>query len=154
MTADTSHLRVLERLVLLAKEHPDVLSSVSQALQESHPDLWSEAKEMDQDDPMFVGSEMAPSVAKDSSGVARVQGSVVAVWEIVRAFRKSGSVQALMAVFPGLTEREIRAALAYAGREPDEVGAQIQAFEDFRSQMNRRRDSHEFAVASVSSWQA
>jgi len=72
-------------------------------------------------------------VEKDAAGVARLAGTQVAVWEVVRAFRKLGSVGDLKAKYTSLTETELRAALAYAGRHPDEVGEAIQAYEEVSS---------------------
>lgn len=71
-------------------------------------------------------------VVKDEKGVARIVDSQIAVWEIVRAFRKLGSVSALKESYGGLSERELRTALAYYGQNPDEISAQIAKYEEFR----------------------
>lgn len=72
-------------------------------------------------------------VQADANGTARIVDSQVPVWEIVRAFRKLGSVDALKAKYVGLSERELRTALLYAGRFPDEISAQIARYEEFKS---------------------
>lgn len=123
-----------EELPLTALEHGDLTLSdcagrlgVDQAelqiKQESYRTLLCEANEF-------------PMIAKDSQGTARVKGTMVAVWEIVRKFRKAASVLDLKESFPSLTELELRSALAYAGRHPDEVQAHIAAYEELRKQAN------------------
>lgn len=71
-------------------------------------------------------------VVKDEKGIARIVDSHVAVWEIVRAFRKLGSVSALKDSYGGLSERELRTALAYYGQNPDEISGQIAKYEETR----------------------
>ncbi|MES1147427.1 MAG: hypothetical protein ABUL49_01625 [bacterium] len=76
--------------------------------------------------------EASELVVKDERGVARIIDSNIAVWEIVRAFRKVGSVTALKEGYAGLSERELRTALAYYGQNPDEISAQIAKYEETR----------------------
>lgn len=73
------------------------------------------------------------AIVHDIKGVARLREARVPVWEIVRAFRKVDSVAELQLVFPKLSESEIRAALSYTGRNPDEIAAQISAYEEIAS---------------------
>jgi uncharacterized protein (DUF433 family) len=71
-------------------------------------------------------------IHKDERGVARIRATQVAVWEVVRTFRTLGSVEELKAKFVVLTEGELRAALAYAGQNPDEISAQINRYEEYK----------------------
>lgn len=71
-------------------------------------------------------------VSLDVQGVARLRGTIIPVWEIVRAFRKVGSVTELALLFPSIPESSLRAALQYCGRHPDEIAAQIQNYESRR----------------------
>jgi uncharacterized protein (DUF433 family) len=87
-------------------------------------------------------SEEADIVKHDAKGVARVGAPKVAVWEITREFRKVGSVSELHTRFPRLSESEIRAALSYCGRNPDEIAAQISAYEEIAA---RAKAAYPFA---------
>ncbi|MBL8065575.1 MAG: DUF433 domain-containing protein [Chthonomonadaceae bacterium] len=75
-------------------------------------------------------------------GVAHIAGKHVTVWEIVREYRQAGSVDEIRGAFPALTEGELRAALAFAGRNPDEIGSQILAYEEF---VKRSHEAYPFA---------
>jgi uncharacterized protein (DUF433 family) len=82
------------------------------------------------------------TIVHDKTGVARVADKHVAVWEIVREFRRAGSVQSMRASFPSLTELELRTALAYAGRNPDEIAGRIAEYESLQE---RSRSLYPFA---------
>jgi uncharacterized protein (DUF433 family) len=56
----------------------------------------------------------------DAHREARVMGTGLDVWEIVEAYRDFGSVQRMVSETE-LSEREVRLALAYAERYPDEI---------------------------------
>ena len=94
---------------------------------------------------MELGYPLDGVVTKDSQGVAHIAGSPVAVWEIVRVFRRVSSVENLKAAYIGLSERELRTALAYAGKYPDEIGQQIELYEDSR----RAREAYGFSTVTV-----
>lgn len=87
-------------------------------------------------------------VVLDSAKVARIRGSLITVWEVVREFRKLQSVAELRAAFPSVTELELRSALCYAGRHPDEITQQIAKYELMRS---GTKEAYPFAVAAVQS---
>jgi uncharacterized protein (DUF433 family) len=57
---------------------------------------------------------------------------MVAVWEIVREYRKIGSVERLERSFPSLTRGELAAALKYAEHNPEEIENRILRYEDVR----------------------
>lgn len=125
------HPEAFEEMVLLALEHGDLTSAeagvqlgISEAeVSTRHERLRSKV----------CDGEEYSLIAFDGNGVAKVKGTVVAVWEVVRQFRRSQSVAELHAMFPSLTEMEVRSALAYAGRNPDQIHGQIRAFEEFRT---------------------
>lgn len=89
-----------------------------------------------------ASSDESDFISHDAKGIARVGDSHVAVWEIVREFRKVGSVSELNSRFPRLRESEVRAALNYCGRNPDEVAAQISAYEEIAA---RAKAAYPFA---------
>ncbi len=82
-------------------------------------------------------------IVKDDHGVARIVDTHVAVWEIVRVFRRVGSVTELKEAYSSLSERELRAALAYAGNNPDEISVGIAQYEAI---VQRKREAYPFAV--------
>lgn len=64
------------------------------------------------------------------SSVAKLADSRVAVWEIVREYRKLGSVERLTEAFPSLPKSELAAALVYAEKNPAEIENQISRYEE------------------------
>ncbi len=72
--------------------------------------------------------QWAVVVDRDSS-IAKLADSRVAVWEIVREYRKLGSVERLVEAFPTLPKSELAAALTYAEQNPGEIEAQIDKYE-------------------------
>jgi uncharacterized protein (DUF433 family) len=83
------------------------------------------------------------AVVHDEFGkVARLAEGRVAVWEIVREYRKLGSVERLTAAFPWLSTSELAAALSYAEQHPGEVEAQISQYEEI---LEKRRVEYPFA---------
>ena len=72
------------------------------------------------------------AVVYDSeSRIARTAAGIP-VWEVVRAFRRLGSVESLTAAFPALSTAELAVALRYAQEHPAEIEAQIARFEGMR----------------------
>jgi len=82
------------------------------------------------------------TIVKDKNGVAKIDGKPVSVWEVVREYRRTDSVDAMKGAFGSLTECEIRAALLYAGRNPDEIGGQIRAYDEV---VERSKAAYPFA---------
>lgn len=81
------------------------------------------------------------AVVRDGK-VARLHDGQVAVWEVVREYRKLGSVERLTASFPSLTPRELAAALKYAEANPEEIESQISRYEEM---LSKRRTEYPFA---------
>jgi uncharacterized protein (DUF433 family) len=82
------------------------------------------------------------AVVQDDARVARLAEGRVAVWEIVREFRKLGSVERLVDAFPALTRGELAAALSYAEKHPQEIEDQICRYE---AALRQRRAEYPFA---------
>lgn len=70
------------------------------------------------------------AVVVDGQCVAKLVESQVAVWEIVREYRKLGSVERLTEAFPSLPKSELAAALVYAEQNPAEIEGQISRYEE------------------------
>jgi uncharacterized protein (DUF433 family) len=83
-------------------------------------------------------------VKKDVGGVARLVSSPVAIWEVVREYRRLGAVDQVLEYMPMLSELDVRAALSYAGRNPDEIGRDIKRYEEH---LERTRAAYPFADA-------
>lgn len=77
--------------------------------------------------------QMEYAVVMDQS-VARLNPSQVSIWEVVRQYRKLGSLERLKEEFPGLTQFELAAALRYAELNPSEIESQIAAYEKRRAE--------------------
>ncbi len=66
----------------------------------------------------------------------------VSVWEIVREWRRLGSIEALRQLFPRLPEADLAAAIGYAKDHPAEIDAQI---DDYEQALARRRAEYPFS---------
>lgn len=80
-------------------------------------------------------------VVDHGSTVAKLVDSRVAVWEIVREYRKLGSVERLTEAFPSLPKSELAAALTYAERNPSEIEDQISKYESI---LQKKRAEYPF----------
>ena len=76
------------------------------------------------------------------SQIARLADSQVAIWEIVREYRKLGSVERLTEAFPSLPKSELAAALVYADEHPSEIEQQISRYEEI---IQKRRSEYPYA---------
>ena len=84
----------------------------------------------------------ARMVVRDERAVARLAEGHVAVWEIVREYRKLGSVERLVGSFASLSRGELAAALKYAEQNPAEIEAAIARYEEL---LAKRRAEYPFA---------
>jgi uncharacterized protein (DUF433 family) len=82
------------------------------------------------------------AVVRDERAVARLAEGHVAVWEIVREYRKLGSVERLVDSFTSLSRGELAAALKYAEQNPGEIEGQIARYEEL---LSKRRTEYPFA---------
>lgn len=89
-------------------------------------------------------SPIAMAVVQDDSHnhVARLADYGIAVWEVVREYRKLGSVERLIEAFPAVPEGQLAAALRYAQANPAEIETLI---ENYESMLARRREEYPFA---------
>lgn len=76
-----------------------------------------------------------------SSNGAKTTGGQVAVWEIIREYRKLGSVERLRESFPSLSEGELAGAFHYADQNKSEIEAKISAYETV---LARKRSEYPF----------
>jgi len=85
----------------------------------------------------------APSEAlievDSTRSAARLVGSGVCVWEVVREYRRIGKVEKMKEVFPDLSNAELHTALAYAEKNPHDIERDIVAYE---AVVQRRRTEY------------
>lgn len=81
-------------------------------------------------------------VRESKAGIAKIAERNIAVWEIVREFRKVGSVDRLRGSFPDLTKKELAVALRYAEAHSTEIEQQIDQYE---AVIERRRSEYPFS---------
>jgi uncharacterized protein (DUF433 family) len=89
-----------------------------------------------------VSVETAVVHDHSSKHVARLVSGQIAVWEIVREYRKLGGLERLRESFPGVAESELAAALRYAQEHPEEIEALI---EEYESVLALRRSVYPYA---------
>ncbi|MDI9641362.1 DUF433 domain-containing protein [Kamptonema cortianum] len=144
-----------ETLTALQQESPDRFDAVLASLRREAPEVFEEICLVAVATGRLTQSECAEILATDTrslgirlachdqaepesssslievgaNGIAKLKGTHVTVWEIAREFRKHDSVKTLNESYAGLTEKELRAALQYAGRNPDEISGQIRDYE-------------------------
>lgn len=86
---------------------------------------------------------VAGSAVVEAAGrPATLAGGSISVWEVVREYRKIGSIERLVESFPTLTTSELLAAVKYAANHPQEIEEQIAAYEET---VARRRSRYPFA---------
>lgn len=81
------------------------------------------------------------AVVVDEGSCAKLADSRIAVWEIVREYRKLGSVERLTEAFPSLPKSELAAALVYAEQHPGEIESQISRYEEM---LQKKRAEYPF----------
>jgi uncharacterized protein (DUF433 family) len=81
-------------------------------------------------------------MVENDGGVARLSSSRIPVWEVVREYRKLGSVERLTSAFPNLSRPELAAALKFAESHPEEIEDHIARYEDM---LVKRRREYPFA---------
>ncbi len=157
------------QLQRLAKLDPERVESLLNTLWHQYPGLYEELSiaAVDQDmlsvdqcaellnKPSWVVDEkllqyrsstvsVESAVVRDDSHrhVARLANGQITVWEVVREYRKMGSVESLRGSFPGVSEGELAAALRYAQENSEEIEALIREYEEV---LALRRASYPFA---------
>lgn len=78
----------------------------------------------------------------EATKMARITDSKIAVWEVVRQFRITNSIEAVVEALPSLTEAQVAAAVKYADEHPREIDSLIHAYEVVRG---KRKEAYPFA---------
>ena len=108
----------------------DIRAQIEETARRSGRDFSSVAKEMLAE---AIKMRRIPGIvfADGPSGrVARVAGTGLEVFEIIRAFRDMDEDwERLRAAYHWLSENQLRAALAYAAAYPEEIGERLRADE-------------------------
>lgn len=86
--------------------------------------------------------EVALVEDRGGKNVARIADYGIAVWEVVREFRKLGSVERLKESFPAVPEGQLAAAIRYAQANPKEIEELICEYEEM---MTKLRQEYPFA---------
>lgn len=81
-------------------------------------------------------------VAVQQDSPAKLVHGQIAVWEVVREYRKLGSLERLTEAFPGIRPFEIAEAMKYAEQNPKEIATQIELYE---TMLARRRAEYPFS---------
>ncbi|MCX7800363.1 MAG: hypothetical protein N2109_08495 [Fimbriimonadales bacterium] len=121
----SSHIR---KLALLAEREPRRVAAALDALWALQPGLFQDMFCLESED-----EEPDCPVRRDSRGQAVVGRPAVPVWEVVRAYRRVLDLQALGQEFPTLSQVELLAALEYSHSHREEIGLQIDAYENRRA---------------------
>lgn len=74
--------------------------------------------------------------------IAKLPDGKIAVWEIIREFRKLGSVEKLRQAFPGVSEADLASAFRYAEGHSREIE---QLIDDYEERMAKMRAEYPFA---------
>jgi uncharacterized protein (DUF433 family) len=82
------------------------------------------------------------AIVEDERSEATLAVGGIKVWEVVRAYRRLGSVERLVEAFPAIPTTELAAALTYADKNSAEIEAQISKYEEV---LKKRRAEYPFA---------
>ncbi|MHB8637033.1 MAG: DUF433 domain-containing protein [Fimbriimonadaceae bacterium] len=138
----------LTELARLGKSDRARAERVLNALWAAMPGLFEEFAQaagvtVDVDQPANVPSEPAFALVETSeSSVARLAESRIAVWEVVRAHRQSGSMDALGSAFASVDREALEAALDYGLLHREEIDLLIERYE---SMIENRRAQYPYA---------
>ena len=80
--------------------------------------------------PMHLNGDRVVSVAGICGGDARVRGTRIPVWGLVRAKQHGCTDQQIISMYPQISGDDLAAAWEYAHAHQDEVAAQIRANEE------------------------
>jgi uncharacterized protein (DUF433 family) len=81
-------------------------------------------------------------VVVTGGSAAKLADGGLPVWEVVRVFRKVGSMEKLQEAFNGVSPQTLESALEYAEANPDEIEKLISRYEEM---VERRRAEYPFA---------
>ena len=158
----------LQQLQRLAALDPERVELVLNTIWNQYPGLYTELAVSAVDQEMLSVQEGAERLDVDESQVEKdlldyrmcarsietavvhdqlrkvaclAQGGVP-VWEVIREYRKLGSVQSLTASFPSLSAGELAAAIRYCEAHHDEIESLIS---DYENVLARRRAEYPFS---------
>lgn len=137
-----AHPGLLDRLVVGAVRSGELslqraserLSIEPDVLARRLADISGAASSCDDDAIVFRQTPKGPE--------ARLAESNLCVWEVVREYRKLGSIEAVKELFPNVTRSELHNAIRYAESHSSEIQAQI---DEFEAQIQRKRAEYPFA---------
>lgn len=163
---ETTHNPWLEQLQLLLRTCPDRVERALTKLWEADPDLHRDlavgavdhGRISPEDGAACLGVEAgelerlldeyrrnqreSTGVVEKRGGTAFISGTQVAVWEVVRAYRRFGNLDLVLEGFPILSPAAVQAALRYAESHHEEVETAIAGYEQ---RVARRRNEYPFA---------
>ncbi len=149
--AETSPERVERALNILWDADPDLLAEVAiEALDQDEitPDRCSQMLGIALDEVesrLTIHRKKALKrccVVVAEGAVAKLADGGLPVWEVVRVYRKLGSIEKLQEAFAGVSTQTLDSALAYAKHHPDEIENQINRYEQM---LERKRAEYPFA---------
>ena len=132
----------MAELARLAQTNPERLEAILNSLWTANPGLYEELSE--QANSVTEQSEIPAFALVETGGAscARLSESRIAVWEIIRAYRKAGSIEGLHHEFPHVELGELKAALEYGVENQVEVDLLISRYE---SMLEQRRAQYPYA---------
>jgi uncharacterized protein (DUF433 family) len=132
----------MAELVRLAHANPERLEGILNSLWAANPGLYEELS-------AHANSATEPTerptyalVETGGASCARLSESRIAVWEIIRAYRRAGSIEGLHEEFPQVELGELKAALEYGVENQVEVDLLIARYE---SMLEQRRAQYPYA---------
>jgi len=138
-----SYPGLFESLAIAAVDKEELtIDAFSKLLSVSHEEVEAKLVEFRTAHGFRQESTSRAVVDVEVNAVAKLDSSAIAVWEVVREFRKLGSLERLCDAFPGIPNFDIASALKYAEQHPTEIEAQIDRYENL---LTRRRTDYPFA---------
>jgi uncharacterized protein (DUF433 family) len=104
----------------LRRDLEEVAARTRRSVADVAQELLDEALRMRQCPGIYFADE-------PSGRTAKIGGTGLGVWEVVRDLSNDGDIERIRRAFPQLSQAQIRAALMYYARYRDEVQAQIDA---------------------------
>lgn len=153
----------LEQLTALSVEHPDLVQGALDLLWQHFPSLHREITMAAVADGRLTVGVAAESlvltedeviiqsvayknqrlrksrlalVECEAGRAARLPGSSLPVWEVIKEFRKHGPA-AVLKRFPVLTQLELDAAISFAETHSDEIDRYIREYEEYQESKTR-----------------
>lgn len=149
----------LRQLQALSHSRPDRIATALETLFESHPDVHCDVVIGGLQDEAISVEEAAselnvnfeqletlrqeyldrnrmlehPEIEHHQNRPATLVGNGLAVWEVVREYRRSACSDTFRAALPSVSKAQLEASLAYASTHKDEIDELIRQYESFKS---------------------